>query len=80
MQLTLKQWGNSSGIRFTKEFMQRAGIKPNDTLNAEIVDGKIILTPAFRHRSLEERVAEYGGVLDLSEEMDWDVPVGREVW
>ena len=27
MQLTLKQWGNSSGIRFTKEFMRRAGIK-----------------------------------------------------
>lgn len=80
MQLTLKQWGNSSGIRFSKEFMQRAGIKPNDTLNAEIVDGKIILTPAFRHRSLEERVAEYGGQLNLSDEFAWDEPSGSEVW
>lgn len=80
MQLTLKQWGNSSGIRFTKEFMQRAGIKPNDTLNAEIVDGKIILTPAFRHRSLKERAAEYDGNLHLSEEIEWNEPLGSEVW
>ena len=80
MQLTLKQWGNSSGIRFTKEFMQRAGIKPNDTLNAEIVNGQIILTPTFRHRSLKERAAEYGGQLNISGEFDWGEPVGREVW
>ena len=80
MQLTLKQWGNSSGIRFTKEFMQRAGIKPNDTLNAEIVDGRIILTPVFRHRSLKERAEEYGGQLNISGEFDWGEPVGREVW
>lgn len=80
MQLTLKQWGNSSGIRFSKEFMKRAGIRQNDTLEAEIVDGRIILTPCFRHRSLEERAAEYAGSLSLTEEFDWGVPVGNEVW
>ena len=80
MQLTIKQWGNGSGIRFTKEFLSRAGAKVGDTLDAEIIDGKIILTPGFRHRSLEERAAEYGGKLNLSEEIDWGEPAGGEVW
>jgi len=80
MQVTLKQWGNSCGIRFTKDFMKRAGIKLDDTLNAEIADGRIILTPGFRHKSLAERAAEYGGNLNLSDEITWDEPVGSEVW
>ena len=80
MQLTLKQWGNSNGILLPKELMNRAGIKQNDTLEAEVVDGRIILTPGFRHRSLSERISEYGGKLELSEEYDWGEPVGSEVW
>lgn len=80
MQLRLKQWGNSQGIRFTKEFLRSAGISPNDTLNAEIVDGKIVLTPGFRHRGLRERAADFGGQLNLSDEMTREEPVGGEVW
>ncbi len=80
MQLQVKKWGNGSGIRFTKEFLREAGITTDDTLNAEIVDGQIILSPAFRHRSLKERAAAYDGNLNLSDEIEWDEPVGSEVW
>lgn len=82
MQVQLKQWGNGSGIRFTKEFLQQAGVQLDDTLTAEVVNGKIVLTPPprFRHRSLKERMEEYGGKLNLSGEMERDEPVGREVW
>ena len=34
----------------------------------------------FRHRTLEERAAEYGGKLNLDGEFDWGEPVGREIW
>ena len=30
-----------------------------DSLNAEVVNGQIIQTPQFRHRSLKERAAAY---------------------
>ena len=80
MQLRLKQWGNSQGIRFTKEFLRSAGLSENATLDAEIVDGKIVLTPSLTHRSLRERAAEYGGQLNLSEEIERAEPVGTEVW
>ena len=80
MQLRLKQWGNGTGIRFTKEFLRRAGVSLNDTLDAEIINGQIILTPQFHHRSLKERAAAYGGQLNLSAEMEREEPVGSEVW
>ena len=34
----------------------------------------------FRHKSLKERAAEYGGNLDLADEIDWGEPAGNEVW
>ena len=80
VQIQVKKWGNGSGIRFTKEFLREAGLTTEDTLNAEIVNGQIILTPAFRHRSLRERAAEFNGELNLSDEIEWDEPVGSEVW
>ena len=80
MQIQVKKWGNGSGIRFTKEFLREAGITMEDTLNAEIVNGQIILTPMFRHRSRRERAAEFNGELNLSDEIEWDEPVGSEVW
>ena len=80
MQLQLKPWGNSTGVRFSKEFLERAGLSQNDTVNAEIIDGRIVLTPAFLHRSLKERAAAYGGQLNLSDEMPREEPAGSEVW
>lgn len=34
----------------------------------------------FRHKTLEERAAEFDGKLLLDGEYDWGEPVGREVW
>jgi len=80
VEVQLKNWGNSQGIRFSKEFLKNAGFRPNDTLNAQIVDGKIVLSRSFRHRTLKERAEPYGGELNLSDEIDWGEPVGSEVW
>ena len=80
MQTKVQKWGNGSGVRFTKEFLRSAGVSLNDTLNAEIVNGQIVLTPQFRRRSLKERAAAYGGQLNLSDEMDREAPMGSEVW
>ena len=76
----MQPWGNSQGIRFSKEFLNTAGFAPDETLNAEVVNGQIILSRACRHRSLKERASEYGGQLNLSDEIAWDAPEGSEVW
>jgi antitoxin MazE len=52
----------------------------NETLNIIVSEGVIRLEKIQRHRTLEERAAEFDGELNLDGEGDWREPVGREVW
>ena len=80
MQTQVKSWGNSQGIRISKEVLQEADIAVDDILDIKVSNGVIMLVKTFRHKTLEERAAEYGGKLDFDGEFDWGEPVGRETW
>ena len=80
METQLVKWGNGQGIRISRKTMQEMGINLNDTLTLIVEDGKLIIEKTFRHRSLEERAAEYGGKLGPYSEFDWGDPARREVW
>ena len=80
MQAQVKEWGNSQGIRLPKEVLRSAGIALNETLDVTVSNGVITLVKSFRHKTLEERAAEFDGKLMLDGEYDWGEPVGREVW
>ena len=80
MQAQVKKRGNSQGIRLSKDILKSAGIATNDILDVTISNGVITLVKPFRHRTLEERAAEFNGKLMLDGEYDWGTPVGREVW
>lgn len=43
MQTQVKPWGNSQGIRLSKELLALAGIKDNDLLEIELIEGGIVL-------------------------------------
>lgn len=80
MQAQVKEWGNSQGIRLPKEILKSAGIALNEVLDVTVSNGVITLVKSFRHKTLEERAAEFDGKLMLDGEYDWGEPVGREVW
>lgn len=80
MQTQVREWGNSQGIRLSKEILKGAGISLNEVLDVEVSDGVITLAKVFRHKTLEERAAEFDGKLLLDGEYDWGEPTGREVW
>ena len=80
MQAQIKEWGNSQGIRLSKEILQSAGLTLNEVVEVTAANGIITLTKTFRHRTLEERAAEFGGNLALDGEYDWGKPVGKEAW
>ncbi len=81
MEAQLKPWGNSQGIRLPKAALNKAGFELDDTLLIQAEEGKIILCRSFRHKTLEERAAEYDGNLNLDGELDWrGDPLGKEVW
>ena len=78
MQAQVREWGNSQGIRLSKEILNSAGIAVNEVL--DVSNGMITLIKPFRHRTLEERAAEFDGKLMLDGEYNWGDAVGREVW
>ncbi len=80
MQAQVKAWGNSQGIRISKDILNEAHISVNDILEVKVSDGQILLAKPFHHRTLEERAKEYGGKLNLDGEFDWGEPLGREAW
>lgn len=80
MQAQVKEWGNSQGIRLSKEVLKSAGIALDDFLDVTVSNGIITLAKTFHHKTLEERAAEFDGKLMLDGEYDWGEPVGREVW
>lgn len=80
MEIQIKPWGNSQGIRIPKELLAIAGFRSDETLNIEAEQGQLIVRRQFKHRTLAERAAEFDGHLNLSEELDWGEPAGSEVW
>ena len=80
MQTQVREWGNSQGIRLSKEILKSAGIALNEVLDVSVSNGVITLKKTFRHKTLEERAAEFDGKLILDGEYDWGESVGREVW
>lgn len=76
----VKSWGNSQGIRLSKDLLALAEIKNNDYLAVYVEDGKIILEKQHKHRTLEERAKEFMGKVGPYSEYNQGNTSGRERW
>ncbi len=74
---TIVKWGNSQGIRLPKSLLEQAHMQVSDLLTAETDGDCIILRKQFRHRTFEERLAEYDGRIETCD-FDWGEPAGKE--
>lgn len=80
MVAQVKAWGNSSGIRIPASVLKEAGIHREDELDIRVEGTDIILSKTRSHKTLEERIAAYGGRLSIMKDYDWGEPKGREMW
>lgn len=82
MELKIKKWGNSQGIRITNRVLDMLNMDKNDTFEA-VLDEKneqIILKKIESKNSEFLALFEnYKGEID-QEEFDWGEPVGDEIW
>jgi len=82
MNTKVQKWGNSQGLRLSKELLSQADIKVGDAVDVAVRDGVLVVTPVRRVRGghdLKELVKSIPQGYK-SEELDWGKPVGREVW
>lgn len=82
MITTVQKWGNSQGLRLTKQALSEAGIGVGDEVEVSVRDGAIVVAPVKRVRGkhdLRELVSRIPRSYK-SEEIPWGAPAGREEW
>jgi antitoxin MazE len=78
----VQKWGNSQGLRLSKELLSGVDVKIGDAVEVAVLDGVLVVTPVHRVRGrvdLKQLVRAMPGDYEPSE-LDWGPPVGREVW
>ena len=82
MLAKIQKWGNSQGLRISKNLLVDAQLDVGDEVNISVEEGILIVAPAKRVRgrhSLEDLVARIPESYQPGE-IDWGEPVGKEVW
>ena len=78
----VQKWGNSQGLRLSKELLADVHVEVGDPVYVSVHEGSLIVTPARRVRgghNLEELVARVPKDYHPGE-LDWGRLAGREVW
>lgn len=76
----VSKWGNSQGIRLPKAFCDQLGIAVGDKVDVSLSNGQIVIRPVTDRYTLKARLQNWDGAPDSGAELDWGVPVGKEVW
>jgi antitoxin MazE len=82
MLAKIQKWGNSQGLRLSKNLLADAQIGVGDEVDIAVKDGIITVSPAKRKRgrhNLKDLVARIPENYQTSE-VEWGEPVGKEVW
>ncbi len=87
-QTIIRRWGNSQGIRLSKEILSQMNLKEDDTVGISICDGKMTIEKVNKPKylNLAERLeAFYKRPIDeiyieSTQEVDVGDPVGNEQW
>lgn len=79
MQITLKKWGNSVGIRIPSNILSELQLNADHLVDMQVEDGKVIITPLPQQTSLEQLLS---GITEenLHQEIDFGQPQGKEEW
>jgi antitoxin MazE len=88
IQTAIRRWGNSQGIRLSKELMDKVNLKENDEINITIDSGKIIIEKINKPKylNLQERLEKFYGkpideiYVESTQEVDIGTPKGKEIW
>lgn len=82
MLVKVQKWGNSQGIRLSKEVLAEANILVGDALEITTTKEQIVIKPVCKIRckyDLKDLVSKIPSNYKVQEE-NWGLPVGLEVW
>lgn len=78
----IKKWGNSQGLRISREMLAELRVAVGDKVDLSLRNGSLVITPARRVRgghNLRDLIRRIPKDYKPGE-LDWGPPVGREEW
>lgn len=86
-QTNISKWGNSQGIRLSKEVINMIGCKENDKVEINVYNGIITIKKINeKYSNLTERLEAFykkpieNIFVESTQEVDSGAPVGEEYW
>jgi len=82
MVTKVQKWGNSQGLRLSKQLLDDAQISVGDDVEVAVHDGVIVVAPV-RHLRGKHNLRELVRRIPKdyqAKELDWGCPAGKEVW
>jgi antitoxin MazE len=82
MLAKIQKWGNSQGLRLTKNLLTDAQLGVGDEVDISVKDGIVIVKPTKTIRGKHNLKDLVGRIPKNYQkgEVDWGEPVGKEVW
>ena len=80
MKTKILKWGNSQGIRFSKELLERVGLSVDDPIDISVSNNdEIIISKANKEKlTFESLIKEWDGSYPEFEEINWGDSAGEE--
>lgn len=82
MVTRVQKWGNSQGLRLSRQVLDDAQISVGDEVDVAVHEGVIVVAPVRRVRGkhdLRDLVDRIPAKYPV-EEIEWSGPAGKEVW
>lgn len=82
MVTKIQKWGNSQGLRISRQLLESAHLAVGDEVDVNVRDGTIVVAPVQQVRGkyrLDDLVRRIPKDYEPNGE-EWGGPVGKEVW
>lgn len=76
----VQKWGNSQGIRLSKEALRKININVGDEVDIAVNDSEIVVKPLFAARKKYNLKDILPPKPVRSKEIDWGNASGLEIW
>ncbi|EXI62013.1 hypothetical protein MHD_01080 [Mannheimia granulomatis] len=77
MQLAIKKWGNSMGVRIPASILTALQLQADNLVDIRAENGKIIIEPIRQEYSLEQLLAGITAE-NVHQEIETGEPIGKE--
>lgn len=80
MTATISKWGNSQGLRFSKEILDSLNLCVGDKVNIYTNDDKVIIEPIREHKKYDITQLVKDIPTDYKASEEFDNKSGSEIW